>query len=338
MQSFRNLARKVNPFARSHRELLDYYVNHPTELWSPIANMWVDVKRLDGVADAINSLPDSQAYLRSLPGRELSDDYTEYVRKKAIREMQTDFPEQYDAAQRLQRLFNEYSQYHPLTSEQQAELDRDWAILTTDQLRDAFRQIFIIDSYILDYPRDRLYQEAYDRLNNVSHDFQPHPHPVIPLQSAEWILNNPSTYWENILLRREAYADLYMVDTNTLIRWMVDIPGVDRTRVISMSKPELIRYFDTLVIDRYNRKRDQALVEIRRDMEAGHIDDYDLTRYLKYLTRNDVLELLDEFGIEHDFIFIPQDAIAPILRYLDIYLPIEKRRYPQAPITLRKQP
>lgn len=346
--------KRFNPFAWSARQLLDYYVEHPEELFDPLTQRWTDVSRTMGLFEALSSLPDPGAYLDSLPKLDTSypdarvrpgdipsyDRYISYIRTKASREAERENPEQYAISQRIRHLYESGRRLvlaremrRPLTPQQQVEFDSDWSLLSDDYRRRLTQSLLALRPNNLSL--SELYDLFYDDINYVHHGHRGNPQYFDDNDAYTLLIhaiNRPLVYW---LYFTRDNIDEYFAHTSQkqLVNVMERISNVSRSVLESMTKRGLIRLYDTIIIDRYNNMKEQCLRALRKEMEDG-IDNMwrDL---VEYLSVSDLTSVLDEFSIEHANDIERDTAIDLIGSYFDLYDPVELLRS-SIPMTKRK--
>lgn len=356
MSSLLSWLKRFIPHAMTPRQLLDYYVDHPEAVYDAFGIRWLDDSLIMQIKEALDSLPDPAAYLNSLPHlrgyrghkqlevnsrRAAHEWYLDYLRAKADQNAKEKYPVRYAATQRIIALFRRPRVRRPLTPEEQKQFDSDWSLLSEDQIREV-RQC----SYNIIETQERLSSMTSRELYNTFHDWlnytQYYPRNTTERISASdmliylsSMLLTPVEYWRRANRDR---IDQYLiaVTKDQLANWMVSELRLNPNNLRSMTKRELIRYYNTLVISCYNQLRERNLRELRRAMEQGVLNGSRIN-YTDYLSLDDLTRLLDEFSIEHPTIMTKDTALDLIESYFDLYRPIELQ-ISSTPIAKRKQP
>lgn len=336
MQSVRNWLSYWNPFSYSPQATLDHYVAHPEEVYDAYIDRWLAGNIIYNFDRLIKALPNPNEYLLSLPGirRESNPvfDYWLYIRNKATSNAQLNDPVGYDNAQKMLRFLRERRlKRRPLTREEQAEFDHLWSFLPPDRLRDLALSMFILPGRMSLHDLYGVYYDYINHLEHLMYDNRPHESIRIP-----FAFDDPYYYWLNDRTHMDINKFLIGTSQDELRDYLVTLPNVDLEDLPSMNKRDLIRYFDTLMIDAYNKKRDEYLQTLRDDMNAGQKSE-DLWLILSQLSIDDLVSILDEYSIEHHPNVTHDEAVDLIKSYFDLFLPPEQRSA-RLPLSLRKQP
>lgn len=324
------------------RQLLDDYVKHPDKAFDPLTQQWVDQTLSNQIFDAINCLEDPIAYLASLPSLGVSypvtrrevfvyEVYTWYLRTKASQNVERSCPEQYATLQRLRQLCTVPRGFAPLTSAEQSAFDCDWSLLTVDSMRSLIR--ILLEVQPSDQTPAELYQLLYDAINHLDHS--PHNRDTYfgdlcvndsnVHDYVATILDRPIAYWEpDGRSNMDAYFDNASIEQ--LLDMVGRIPESNRNTIKSMTKHQLVCYFDTLMIQRYNAKREQNSHKLRKAMEDVAHDETPCYS-LEYLSRSDLIAILDEFSIEYS----NEATTFELSELIDDYFNLHRQSDPRIP-------
>ena len=271
-------------------ELFDYYIHHPTELYNPTIDRFNKDK-----------WESFELELKS------------YIRYLAIEEAQRKDPEEYAAAKEVSAAIRRV--HLPLSSKQQQLFDANMSYLTPDQLNqiwiDAGRKFNDTDDITKYIP---LYVNGIQPVfYRAPRDNDPTFDPRI-IQYLTSTLTNPIGYWLPYSNISENISRIFEgANAEQLRNYLVTLPGVNPDDLLSLSRPDLVRYYFNLLLDSYYRIHDRDLIQLRQDMEAGSLSK-PIDDYIMYLTNVDILALLDEFGIEYPVRQPPGNVLA---RYFD---------------------
>lgn len=317
-------------------DTLDYYVDHPTQLFDPVTGRFI-VSTKD-VVDALEALTPSQraSYLRSLYGEETEDEYAityylDAIKKRALQEILLHHRDQYQAGQRIKQLLStEHTM--PLSPEQQAQFDSDWLLLTYEQLQTIGIDIPV---YYGDLTSNSIYNTYYNALNGIIHP--KHTFGLSPISNLydgmRWLLFNPIDYWirgknqfgSRLEYRLSISPRGHIFNALSALHNSTNIP-IDVALLKTLNKDELISYFDVLMVTQFNRRRNEMIRRLEKEMESGQLSET-MDTYTQYLDLENFKHLLDEFSIEYDDEINKAEAVALIERYFDLHRLPEERKY-----------
>lgn len=270
------------------QELFDHYDNNPSELYDPIT-------------DNLN-----ETSLNAFRDR-----FKEHIMERAKEKARQTNRAQYEAAQRIVYVLRHIDR--PLSLTHQRQFDSDMTLLTRDQLfQIASHGGFPDDS-------DRIVADITLLANNVYPiDYGP-PSSGIAFSATTigyltTALHHPVNYWIDLNFRERINNILLTSNVSKLLSFLTALPGGEEERLKSMSREELGRYYLNLLIWSYRQARENEIIQLRRDMEAGSLSKH-IHEYTRYVTGDDIVALLDEFSVEHKDI----DPRRTLQAYLDTF-------------------
>lgn len=248
---------------------LEYYVNHPTELFDPIT-LTFNRDRLEAIHQV----------------------YDDYIADRAREYAERNNPKQYAASQRILGLLLRHGRDGPLSQQEQEEFDHDRTLLSLEQTRRLGLTHEIAQFDDPDMTSDDLNlfvngirrDDDYSRVGYTSD---------CASQILTAVLDDPIIYWTQAIVPLDVATAFHSLTKKDLRR----IPGLDREALLGMSKKDLMNYYYEILINNYRQNKANLFNQLRRDMEVG-IQSKPLEEYVRYLDNGDVIPLLNEFSIE----------------------------------------
>ena len=289
-------------------EKVDYYINHPSELYDSISGQFDMAK-----------------------WRNFKSDFKNYIINRADDAAKRRDPVRYAAARRIRDALENADR--PLRRQDQQQLDADIALLTPEQLTPIGRSI----DYRLNNNDDHIAENLSLVANGIvppyfeqnSDDATFHPGAITLLND---VLGEPWIYWSDWRNIHRRMRDIFSHSNDEQMRnYLTTLPYVNPDTLISLSLEDLIRTYYWILLDRYQHIRDTEMIELRQDMEAGSLSK-PINNYMLYLTDADITSLLNEFGIR-------DHGRAPRLILQEYFDRIQNQEEPYAPErTARKLP